>query len=53
MGGARRGGGLRALTPPEAQLKVVDYLLVPRYRHSAHAQQAAAPAPAQAGMPAR
>ena len=39
VGAPRRGGGLKAATPPEVSLKVVDYLFVPRYRDGAGQQQ--------------
>ena len=39
VGAPRRGGGLKAAATPEASLKVVDYLFVPRYRDGAGQQQ--------------
>ena len=37
-GGVALRSGLRAAPPPEAQLRVVDYLSVPKYRHGSGEQ---------------
>ncbi|GAB4822190.1 hypothetical protein N2152v2_009236 [Parachlorella kessleri] len=50
VGAPRRNGGLKAATPPEASLKVVDYLFVPRYRNAAGQQPGLPGQPQQPGQ---